>query len=468
MGGVGGSSFRHLGEAMGEISIKPLASLHPSRPDIHDGSIGEEARLIIFNPWVMLAGQGGFFSVICLIYFYFVPVVPSAAMFLWSTIVLGLFTFVCLFDLSYFILRKRKSRLFYLWHKADNWAAVLYDIVGIGVIWLLLPYGDEAHRIIIVAFCVGYVPLQMISSPENTLGNRISVVAVLGSFAIFLMRQDQVALKTLSAMVVLYGAVLYFCAEKFRTVVTSSLASQREIKLANSNLFAALNEVSASRDAKTRFIAAASHDLGQPIQAASLFAEQAIEATDAAAKTQSLTKVRKAVQSAQAMLAHMLYSMRLEADAVTPMKRGVKLATVLHGLAAQYAFQAVQNGMTLDVTATAAMIDTDPILLERAIGNMLNNAIAHSGGTRVRISAKPHHDRILISVADDGVGIAPEDCASLFDDYSQGSNSRSTTRGGFGLGLASVRRIATLLGGEVRLASPAETGAEFVLDLPQS
>ncbi|MCY7279581.1 MAG: HAMP domain-containing histidine kinase [Sphingomonas bacterium] len=453
---------------MGEISIGPLASLHPSRPALHDGSIEDEARLIIFNPWVMLAGQSGFFSVVCLIYFYFIPVVPATPMFVWRTIVLSLFTFVCLFDLAYFILRRRKSRLFHLWHRADKWVTVFFDIVGVGVIWLLLPYGDEAHRIIIVAFCVGYVPLQMISNPENTLGNRISVVAVLGSFAIFLMRQDQIALKILSVMVVLYGAVLYFCAEKFRTIVTTSLASQREIELANRNLFVALNEVSASRDAKTRFIAAASHDLGQPIQAASLFAEQAIEATDAAAKSQALTKVAKAVQSAQAMLTHMLYSMRLEADAVTPMKRGVELATVLHGLAAQYAFQAVQNGMTLDVTATAAMIDTDPILLERAIGNLLNNAIAHSGGTRVWISAKQQNNRMLISIADDGVGIAAEDCASLFDDYSQGSNSRSTTRGGFGLGLASVRRIATLLGGEIRLVSPAETGAEFVLDLPQS
>ena len=463
--------FHHLGEAMGEqqsIAVAPCSDTFSTRQDTEyfNQQIEDEARLIIFNPWVMLLSQGAFFGVCGLIWLMFEPVVPAFEMKFWCGIMVALLLIIIVFDIAFFKLAPGDPARMRLFRAVDKKQTILFDVVAVGVIGLLLPHGNEAHRMVITAFCVGYVPLQMISDPENTFGNRFSIFAVLGSFTLFLLRYGGPNAGILVGMVVIYGATLFYAAEKFRFVVVEALRNRRELEIFNAQLSDALQEVSRERDAKTRFISSASHDLGQPIQAASLFLEQVMTAHDEIRRNRALGCLASSIESAQSMLGHMLYSMRLEADAVVPVLQKCELRAILQGIVTRFESRATQAGMEIKLDCRERIVCTDSVLLERAVGNLLDNAIVHSGATQLLVSAQFVEKYFSISVADDGVGIAAGDHSGLFDDYSQGSNSRSTTRSGFGLGLASVRRIAGLFGGGVHVENPASGGARFVITLP--
>ena len=109
--------------------------------------------------------------------------------------------------------------------------------------------------------------------------------------------------------------------------------------------------------------------------------------------------------------------------------------------------------------------DTD--LVERALSNLADNAIRHAKASRVLIGARVRVGRVRLWVIDDGVGVAEADRRHLFDDYVQGSDHGDEVRGGFGLGLASVRRIAGLMGGDTGLDPGWRKGAAFFLELPR-
>jgi signal transduction histidine kinase len=110
------------------------------------------------------------------------------------------------------------------------------------------------------------------------------------------------------------------------------------------------------------------------------------------------------------------------------------------------------------------------VLFERALGNLVSNAIAHSGATRIVIGARRSREssggHIRIWVIDNGCGIARVDAGRIFDDYYRGLDSQAVVKGGFGLGLSSVRRIAALMGGAAGLDQRWLGGAAFFLKFP--
>jgi signal transduction histidine kinase len=166
------------------------------------------------------------------------------------------------------------------------------------------------------------------------------------------------------------------------------------------------------------------------------------------------------------MLSDMLNHMRLEADAVTPYPKAVNVGEIIQRMAHQFSALADQNDIRVKVVTAKGMILTDMVLLERAIGNLMQNAIVHSGANRILLGTRKKGAAWHIWVIDNGVGIEPQDAATIFEDYAQASNSKSPVKGGFGLGLSSVRRLAKLLGGEALLDPRWYKGAAFCIALP--
>jgi two-component system, sensor histidine kinase len=431
-------------------------------------SVDDEARLITYNPFIVIGGQSVFFGANFLVWLYFRKLVPLQAMHWWMGLALGLLAIVIWFDVKFIAVRADSTQLLGFWRMFEKRHTMIYDLVAVGTIWLLLPYGDEWHRLVIGCYCIGHVPMQMISDPENVLGNRFSVFAVLGSFTLFLLRGAAMggndAMLILAAMVILYGAMLFYGAEAFRSVVVGALSDRRAAEAANSQLEAALNEVSSERDARSRFIAAAAHDLGQPLQAARLFVEGAQAASEAGKRDRALGKTVSTIQSAQAMLGHMLYHMRLEADAVQPISEPVALQALLSDLVARFQPQGVASGASIRLRCSEVAFQSDPVLIDRAISNLLQNALTHSGASQIILLAIEEPQHVAIFICDNGIGIDPQDETELFRDYRQGKRSASAVRGGFGLGLASVRRVAVLLGGSAEQVR-RRRGATFLLRL---
>lgn len=430
-------------------------------------SVDDTAHALIFNPWVTLLGQVAYAIVTVLIYFLYQPLVAADVMQIWLVVAVCVFTLVACLNLGYLARRPDAQELLRVWRAIDKKVPMLFDLIAALSIWLLFPKGGPDLQLISVAFCVGYVPLQMISDPENTFGNRFSIFAVLGSYVAWLMLNGSTTQQILAILMIIYGSVLFFAADAFRTVVVAAVARREESERSAAALRQAVNEVAAERDAKTRFIASASHDLGQPLQAANLFAGHLSEARNDADRATAVDGIMRAVAGAQRLVGDMLSHLRLEADAVSPRLTDFALGPALQALALQYGPAARIQNVGIRVLPTAFYVAADAALLDRAVGNLLANAITHSGGNKILVGARRGRSgMVTIWVIDNGAGIKMNDRPHIFDDYFQSSSTRDHVRSGFGLGLSSVTRIANLWRGEAGLDDRWCSGAAFYVTVP--
>jgi signal transduction histidine kinase len=214
----------------------------------------------------------------------------------------------------------------------------------------------------------------------------------------------------------------------------------------------ARGRAAASDLAKSRFLAVASHDMRQPLHALTLYLsalDRRVENPEARA---ILTKMERATDSMIAMFSTLLDLARIQAGAVAPEISDFALQDVFDRLAAE------NPNPQVEVASTPLQIRSDPVLIERALRNLIANAVKHGGGA-VRLSARAAGERAEIAVSDQGPGIDPEDHQRIFDEF-----VRLDTRGdGLGLGLAVVRGIAQALDAPLELDSAPGRGARFVL-----
>jgi len=219
--------------------------------------------------------------------------------------------------------------------------------------------------------------------------------------------------------------------------------------------------------AKSRFLASASHDLRQPLHTVSLFsAALALQKTDA--RTQQIGReISNAVQSLGSLLDALLDISKLDADAVRPQPSRFQLGTLLTRIASDLRPVALAKGLALELEAPEALpVETDAVLLERIVRNLLDNALKYTTVGSIRLEARRDGDRALLTVSDTGSGIPRAEHERVFEEFYQLSNPERDRSRGIGLGLAIVRRLTRLLGIELTLDSDAGRGARFTLSLP--
>lgn len=209
--------------------------------------------------------------------------------------------------------------------------------------------------------------------------------------------------------------------------------------------------------AKSRFLAIASHDMRQPLHALSLYISALERRVEAPEARDILSKMDRANQSLVGMFAKLLDLARVQAGAVKLEIVPLRVQDVLDRVAAEH------PGEPLSFARSKALVRTDPVLLERLLGNLVTNALKHGGG-KARIELAERADSIDISVADDGPGIDEDDQERIFGEFER--LGRKTD--GLGLGLAIVRRIANLLGAPLKLVSRPGHGARFTITLPRA
>ena len=227
-------------------------------------------------------------------------------------------------------------------------------------------------------------------------------------------------------------------------------------------------------ESKTRFFAAASHDLRQPLQALSINAY----ALAMLARREGLPRIVKlsesidsALRQSTGLLDGLLDVSRLDAGAVQPDWRDIDLAPLLDGLGAEFGPLAAQRGLALAVEHPAAplVVRSDADLLRRVLTNLVGNALkfTRSGGVRL-VARRDGSDHALLAVIDTGIGIAADDQQRVFEEFYQADNPARDRNQGLGLGLAIVRRIAALLDVGLQLHSQPGEGTRIELRLPLS
>lgn len=222
----------------------------------------------------------------------------------------------------------------------------------------------------------------------------------------------------------------------------------------------ALHEANA---AKSRFFAAASHDLRQPLQAMSLYLSVVSSGDN---NPQALTRMSQCMESLDRLLEVVMDISRLDAGQVTPHIEHLCIATVLDRLANMYEVAAHQKGLQLRIHPTSLWTKSDPALLERMLSNLVSNAIRYTEKGGVVLAARLHNGVLKIMVRDTGIGIPVESHQTIFEEFVQLNNYARDSTQGTGLGLATVQRLALLLEHRVTLTSRLGRGTAFSLQVP--
>jgi len=364
--------------------------------------------------------------------------------------------------------RAGHAELVRVWSRLAILIIVGSHLACVGLIWGVMPYVSPASQLLMAIPLIGCVPTQLICSPENSAANRSGAVAVIGSLALFFATRGTELAAFAALYVAGFGIVMFVLGDRIAATVRATVAARLASDEAAAQLDRLLGEVATQRDAKTRFMAAASHDLGQPLAAAALFFDQSLRTTDDLARAKAIEGVRRAFASAEQLLSHMLGHLRLEADAVEAHRSPVAIRAMLARMALQYGPAAAAAAIDIRCYGGRATLLLDPALIERAVGNLVDNAIRHSRASRIVIGARRRGDAVRLWVIDDGVGVAPIDAPHIFDDYYQADAGGARLPGGFGLGLSSVRRLAALMGGTAGHDPRWLHGAAFYLEFRAS
>lgn len=222
----------------------------------------------------------------------------------------------------------------------------------------------------------------------------------------------------------------------------------------------------AANRAKSDFLAAASHDLRQPVVGIGLLVGLLRERIVEPAQRALVARVDAAVAALESLLAGLLDLSRLESDRFEPRWQRVPLQPLFDALAAQEGETAQRKGLRLRVRPTTLAVQADALLLEQILRNFVSNALRYTERGGVLLAARRRADgRVLVQVWDTGRGIAAERQAQVFDDFVQLDPSQHERRAGLGLGLAIVRRSAALLGAPLSLRSRAGRGSCFGVTL---
>ena len=229
-------------------------------------------------------------------------------------------------------------------------------------------------------------------------------------------------------------------------------------------------EAEAANLGKTRFIAAASHDLLQPLHAARLFTAAMI---DRDPRNDLGGKIDASLGAVESLLDALLDISKLDAGAFKPEKRPFALQPLFDSLATAFAPTATRYGVELTVAPTRAFVDTDPAFLRRILQNLLSNALRYGRSegkpARVLLGCRRAGGSLRIEVRDNGPGIPADKQAVIFDEFVrlQPEDEGPREERGLGLGLAIVDRIARMLDLPVALSSAPGRGSTFSITVPR-
>ncbi len=218
--------------------------------------------------------------------------------------------------------------------------------------------------------------------------------------------------------------------------------------------------------AKSRFLAAASHDLRQPMHAIGLYVESLKLQMQCHTAKDTLAKIERSILSMVELFNAILDVTKLEAGVVQPHLRPIPIRRFFLHLADEFAAEADRKGLSLRVHAPDTWIESDGILLERIFRNLLSNALRHTSCGGILLSARPCKGLLRLQIWDTGSGIASEDQPLIFDEFYQAGQQGAESRHGMGLGLAIVQRLAHLLDHPLELHSVPGRGTMFSLDVP--
>lgn len=251
------------------------------------------------------------------------------------------------------------------------------------------------------------------------------------------------------------------------TQLNSLLVSEIDVrKQAEVHLLEAKREAEEANLSKTKFLAAVSHDLLQPLNAARLFTGSLAERHDVASSLKLVRNISNSLDDVENLLGTLVDISKLDAGVIKADVSAFSAQHLLDNLAVEYQQVAKSVGLTLDFVHSSVLIKTDIHLLARILRNFLSNAIRYTESGRVLLGCRRHADFVSIEVWDTGIGIAADKQEEIFQEFKRGDGQRLKQDRGLGLGLAIVDKITRILGHPVRVSSQLGQGSMFSVEVP--
>jgi Na+/proline symporter/signal transduction histidine kinase/CheY-like chemotaxis protein len=216
---------------------------------------------------------------------------------------------------------------------------------------------------------------------------------------------------------------------------------------------------------KTRFLAAAGHDILQPLNAARLYSSTLVERLGNSPDQKLVQNIDSSLESVEAILGAVLDISRLDTGAMKPQLTSFPLNDLLQRVVTDFAPVAREKNLRFTVMPTSVHVRSDPNLLRRLIQNLVSNAIKYTREGRVLVGVRRRGDKVIIQVIDTGIGIPTTKFRTVFREFAR-LEEGARTASGLGLGLSIVDRIARVLKHSVDIASQSGKGTEFRVELP--
>jgi signal transduction histidine kinase len=261
------------------------------------------------------------------------------------------------------------------------------------------------------------------------------------------------------------------------TDVTAFRRAEAELKRINETLEQRVSErtgeleaakLAAERanSAKSRFLAAVSHDLVQPLNAAQLMTHSLAASLESPPQRDALGRISGALGATEDLLESLLDISRLEAGGMEPRITRFGLDELFEQLGSEFGLMARERGLALHCRSTSVAVESDPQLLRRILQNFLSNAVRYTPAGRIVLGVRRHGDEVLVGVWDTGPGIPVEAQRLIFEEFRRLDPDRGAP--GLGLGLAIAERMARLLGHPLVLESTPGRGTLFGVRVPRA
>ena len=336
---------------------------------------------------------------------------------------------------------------------------------GVGLFWLLAPDRLDLQAVVMAVMVAGtygivgaagaYLPAFM-----------TFFLPLVPAIAWFVLQRD--TLHLVSALVLLiWMPTVALLGRRYNANLVEALELRFENAALADGLRAQKHVAEQNNLAKSRFLAAASHDLRQPVHALGMFVG-ALRSHDLAPKSAELAEHMDAsIASLDGLFTALLDVSRLDAGVIESRPATMELQPMFARIRRDLAAEAEAKGVRLVFAATSASVRSDPVLLERVMRNLVGNAVRYTDAGAVLVGCRRRGKRLSLEVWDTGRGIAPEQQEVIFEEFYQVAGKTSDGGAGLGLGLAIVRRLTSLLEHPMTIWSQPGTGSVFRVQVPR-
>jgi signal transduction histidine kinase len=344
-----------------------------------------------------------------------------------------------------------------------------------GLPWATLDYASVAGTVLVIAVMAGVTSNAMsVLAPVLPVFLAFCICAV-AAMAIKLSLMSDPEYQLLAYITLLYiathvaqGRVVAKAARAAISLRFENVELIERLRTETDKAHAAHKVAEQANLAKSKFLAAASHDLRQPMHAQGLFLEVIGRGDLSDTQRKMLDNAQATSQASTEMLNTLLDFSRIEAGVVQPQLQTFWLQTLLNKIESELAPQAVSKGLVFRTRETHAVVHSDPMLVELILRNLVTNAIRYTQNGGVLLACRMRGKQVSVEVWDTGIGIEASEHKEIFQEFHQLGNPERDRNKGLGLGLAIVDGLVRVLGYRLSLTSRPGHGSVFKLILPAS